>query len=489
MTTSQRFAAVLVGGILLGIAGGYATHRLISPGRSPRLLLRPTGTISDSGSTSPPSTASSPQAAPSNVSTPTTPAEPSSSPAVVTQGGKTFETSVRVDGVGKILVQVVLPKTARYSDGAPVIVNVPTSFTPEISGFHPLDKVEDEGVISVSLMYPGRSDGSGRSSEGADDFGGENAMRALRDVTLFALGKKTDSDGHALAELSAITPDPSDVGLYAFSHPGIIATTTLAKYAADLQDVRFFVGRENPTLDLLSTLELGHWNGTTAVINPLYSYPSDYSSTGIGLDYASVAYDAASASPYFDANGNKTLDSTEFSLGTQVPKMFGKRYYSAALLKALRDNGALTDATWPSDLASPETAATDWALRQQVSSYPALSALPNLHVMLVFAVKDHVQTAKDKPHIHQAFDGFRGAGLWTRLNPDASYVNRLNASIGAAYAEHEANAQPSDWTQITSWAFQGTGTSNAIVPIAGVLEMADRSHANNWSTNLSSVLQ
>ena len=33
--------------------------------------------------------------------------------------------------------------------------------------------------------------------------------------------------------------------------------------------------------------------------------------------------------------------------------------------------------------------------------------MPDIKVMLVFAQVDHAQAALDKPHIHQAYQGFR----------------------------------------------------------------------------------
>ncbi len=407
----------------------------------------------------------------------------------VAPAGTTFETTVTTDGIGKILIQVNLPESARYSEGAPVVVNVPTFFTPEISGFHPLDGLTEEGIVSISLMYPGRADKEGNSSEGTDDFGGPDSIKALRDVLLFALGEKNNSDGYSLKELSAVTPLYRDVGLYAFSHPGIAATAVLGTYPEELQNISYLVGRENPTADLFSALELGHWEteGKTqvAVANPLYEYPKDYSSTSINLDYSSADYDQNSDSPYFDINGNGRLDSTEFSLGTQVPTMFKKRYYSRALLHALEDNGALTASSWPSDLATPEEADATWPSRETLPYYSKLNT--ELHVMLVFAEHSHVQVSVDQPSVHQAYDGLSGAGLWIRLNPDSSYVSALDSKGAEDYEDHDANTEPDDWAKLGSWAY-ATGTYSGFVPLASVLEMADRTHEQNWSDNLNKVL-
>ncbi len=427
-----------------------------------------------------------PSQSPQDINPPKTPST------IITNGtGETFETTIDTEGVGKILLQIELPNSARYEEGAPVLVSVPTYYTPEISGFHPLDEATNQGFISISFMYPGRSDGEGKSSEGKDDFGGENSIKALRDVLLFAMGEKNNSDGNSLAELSSIPPLYSDVGMYAFSHPGIAATQVLGTYPDELKNLAYFVGRENPTLDLLSTLELGHWEnqGKTKVpvANKLYKYPEDYFSNSIALDYSSINYDQATNSPYFDTNENSKLDGEEFSLGTQVPRMFGKRYYSFALLSALKSNEIFSTSTWPSDLATPEEGELMWASRETNSYYSKINS--GLHVMLIFALKDHVQVVQDKPHIHQAFDGFRSSNIWTRLNPDLSYVAELNPDNTAHYTEHNANEEPSNWATLTDWAYSNTTNYTASVPLAGVVEMADRAYSQNWSEDLTNEIK
>lgn len=412
--------------------------------------------------------------------------------AEVAAAGTTFETTVFSEGIGNILVQVSLPDSSRYSDGSPVLVSIPTFFTPERSGFHPLEGVTQEGVISISFMYPGRSDDKGNVSDGEDDYGGEDSRAALRDVLLFALGKKTNSEGFTLDELSVISPLYSNVGIYAFSHPGLAAMAVLGTYASDLQDVAFFVGRENPTLDLMSSLELGHWESISgkdvAIKNKLYTYPADYSSEAIDLDYSSIAYDATEGVPFFDVNHDGVFTLGEFALGTQTPKMFGKRYYSSALLHALEDNGVFTSASWPTDLATPEEADALWPSREAQTYYPLLSSLRNLHAMLVFSADDHVQVVADKPHIHQAYDGLRGAGIWVRLNPDMSYMQEMGVTAAKTFTEHDANTEPADWSSVATWSFTNNGNSVNTAPIAAVLEMADRTQQQSWEGDLSSLL-
>ena len=90
--------------------------------------------------------------------------------------------------------------------------------------------------------------------------------------------------------------------------------------------------------------------------------------------------------------------------------MFGKRYYSTALTQALLNNGALSLATWPADLATPQEAAQAWQIRQTTGLFETMqddTIVQNMKVMLVFAQDDHAQVAQDKPHIHQLYQGFR----------------------------------------------------------------------------------
>jgi len=116
--------------------------------------------------------------------------------------------------------------------------------------------------------------------------------------------------------------------------------------------------------------------------------------------------------------------------------------------------------TWPTNLATVAETQQAWPYRVAVDNYPSLvTTAPNLKVMLVFAKKDHVQPAVTKPHIHQAWDGFHTtAGLpWVRLNPDLTYVQSVNPSLGAGFPDNDANTAPVNWHQVGPWAFPATG--------------------------------
>jgi hypothetical protein len=173
--------------------------------------------------------------------------------------------------------------------------------------------------------------------------------------------------------------------------------------------------------------------------------------------------------------------------------MWGKDYWSTDLLQALLDNGALTRETWPETLATPEEAAANWPFRTTVNNYARLAeVLPELKVMLVFAADDHVQVAIDKPHIHQAYDGFHEtAGLWVRLNPDRAYVDAFigGGDGGSAIPDNPANAEPSSWSVIRSWGYRTPPIRlNKQVPLAAIAEMCDRTYDNVWVNDLDALL-
>ena len=471
------------------------------PIQMPETILAPTNTLASGNATvpaptqtrfrKPSATTSSPL--PSQTQTSIKPTKTSSQP----KTGR-LVTYVPSKGIGNIAVQIVPPQSPRYPEGAGVVVEISAFLTPG-KGFPKGLDIESLGLIHITYLPPGWQDPSGVSSDGVDDYGGKTSIQALRDVIRFAGGQITDYESRYLADLIAVPPLSDEVGLYAFSHPGISAVNVLASYGKQIPQARYFVGRENPTLEALSAVEVGHIDDQLRrILNPIYLYPMGYSPTQITMDYNLVQWEAnfhepASAHvgrPYFDLNRNSRLDPEDYLLGYKVPTIYGKRTYSVALTRALLENGCLTKASWPSDLATPEETASWWPIRSSVKRYHELAVqTPNLKVMLVFARQDHVQPAYDKPHIHQAYDGFHNtAGLWIRLNPDSAYLAALNPKLGASGRENPANAEPVDWMQIESWAYPESRLANQLVALAAVAEMADRTHANVWALDLPAPL-
>jgi hypothetical protein len=413
--------------------------------------------------------------------------------------GKVKTTYVNAAGVGDIAVMVASPEATRYPEGAGIVVIVSPIFSPA-GGFQTSPDLTSIGLIQVSYLWPGQADkATGLTSGGVFDYGGSNSVQVLQDVIRFASGQIGDRSGNYISTLVTVTPLSEEVGLYAFSDAGIAAVNVLSIDGENLSNVQYFIGRENPTVDTLACLEAGYRNDTGMLVyNPFYSYPTSYSPDTIMLNYSNVRWDptytdqysSAVGRAYFDLDGSGNISAGDYIMNWRIPIMFGKRYYSKALTQALLDNGSLALSDWPADLATPEETARDWPDRESPSRYISLrTKMPNLKVMLVFGQTDTFQAAKDKPHIHQAYQGFQfQAGSWVRLNPDRAYVQALIPSAGNDFPDNPANTQPDDWTKIGDYAYPDQNPIASLVPLAAAAEMADRTHYNRWDENLGQPL-
>ncbi|MEJ2571468.1 MAG: hypothetical protein P8Y98_13095 [Anaerolineales bacterium] len=402
---------------------------------------------------------------------------------------------------GRIAVRIDVPAEPRYGESAPVVVVASTWFVDkynlENTPFHLEFNPVDVGAISISHLWPGKTDPqSGVHSEGTFDFGGPDSLAALRDTIRFALGVIPDVDGGFLHELIRVQPLYENVGMFASSHAGVVATNVMAYYGESLTGLKYFVGRENPTMAEMYPLEIGHFNDQRVPIyNPYYHHES-YTPTSISVDYSHLSWIQNAAFP----EGRPLFevpDGQDYVLDNKGPNINGQRWFSHALTQALVDNGVFTLADWPDDLATPEQTAEFWPYRITVNNYGLIGEkLPELRVLLPFASADHVQTAPDKPHIRQAYDGFhKTAGLWTRLNCDLAYVQaeiHPGASRDLGFPDNDANTEPVDWyAEAESWGFPGRLADELTartVPLAGVAEMADRVQWNVWTPNLDGVL-
>ena len=434
-------------------------------------------------------------------------------------GGQVKTTTILSEGMN-IAVLIASPQKPRYPEGAGVVVVASPIFT-DTKGFMTDPDLSSLGLIQVGYLWPGKTDPvTGAKSSGTFDYGGDLSVKVLRDVIRFAANRMADTSGRYIVSLTSIAPLVEEVGVYAFSDAGIDAIRAFSLYGAQMQGLGYFIGREIPTIDTISSLEIGYYtNAGLPVFNPLYVYPMDYSSTTLVMNYANLRWDPTYTSsqskavgrPYLDLDGSGSISAGDYVLDGQIPVMFGKRYYSANLSQALLTNGSLSLATWPADLATPEEASQAWQIRQTRQD-PSLFAamqndeiIQNMKVMLVFAGKDHAQVALDKPHIHQLYQGLRfEARLWVRLNPDRAYVESMfqnsetspQGSTGITptpvalmdFPDNPANTQPTDWSMIGAYAYPEIGQSNRLVPLAAVAEMADRTHDGYWDENLGQVL-
>lgn len=413
--------------------------------------------------------------------------------------GETLTTFITSEGIGKIAILVAYPNKPRFSDGAGVVVVIPP-FLEESHGFTTEPDFASIGLIQVSFLWPGEKDaGYAIESEGVNDYGGEIAIQALRDVLQFSTGRLPNTEGRLITTLIPTKTLVDEVGIYAYSHTSLAVTNLLALYGDRLKGVEYFVGYENPTEDTLICLETGYWDGRGGKeTNPFYQYPSAYDPLDIKLNFGTLNWDDVFTDdtsllpgrPFLDLDGDTQLSDEDFLFNGTVPVIEGKRFYSASLIQDLVEVGALTLESWPTTLAKPDEALTFWTFRQSISHYPALVLqAPNLKVMLVFSNNDHAQVADDKPHIHQAYQGFRFTSLlrWVRLNPDRSYLQQITASR-YLFADNPANTQPQDWSEIVNWSIDSSEISWEGASLAALAEMSDRTHTGRWDENLGSLI-
>ena len=405
----------------------------------------------------------------------------------------TLYTYIQSQGIGHIAVQIECPETTRYPQGAPIVVEVGTWFV-HYNRFHRVNDTKRIGAVTISYLWPGRMDTeTGMQSDGEYDYGGPVSLAALKDVIRFASGIIPDVDGNEINDLSTVPVLMDNVGLFASSHSGVVATNVLAYFGEEIPTVRYLVGRENPTRDEMYPLELGYFNGSPSQQNKVYNaffHEGNYSSDTLDVDYSTVGWyqpqGAVQGRPIF---GTKSGVPEHIMAHDKTPVMHDKRVYSRALTHALLDNGALTLENWPDDIMKPAETDSIWPYRITVHNYPDIgNKLSGLKVMLVFARYDHVQASDTKPHIHQAWDGFHHrAGLWVRMNTDRSYMQTIDPDYGTAFPDNPANMEPVDWSYIEDFGFPADSKIREEVWLASVAEMADRVYADDWSANLDSA--
>ena len=406
--------------------------------------------------------------------------------------GEEFITYVESEDIGWIAVLIDIPEQPRYPQGAPVVFDVSTWFA-GLVGFHDKFDATQIGAININHLWPGNCDYQYKAcSDGENDYGGPDAMASLRDAIRFAVGQIPNTDGFYINELLEIEPLLDNVGLYASSHSGVVATNVMAYHGDEFPEIRYFIGRENPTIPEMYPLEIGHWGERRQpVYNPFYN-PDGYSRTQIDVDYSTVGWiqnaEYPDGRPYHRLAGGQ-----DYVLDDKGPNMWGKRFFSIGLTQAIWDNEGFTRETWPKDIATPDMTKDVWPYRTAATHYSLLNETlsDDFKVMLVFSYDDHVQVAQDRPHIRQAYDGFaKTAGVdWVRLNPDLAYAQQLNSDANSiVFSDNDANTEPYEWDDSQSWGHPYGSETVEPMSQAGMAEMVDRVQFDEWSENLDQVL-
>ncbi len=402
---------------------------------------------------------------------------------------------------GTIAVRIYVPSRPRYPDGAPVIIYVPGGDS-RGSLQNAFPKESDDMAI-IYFLFPGGVDmKSGRRTDGVYDYRGMGCIEVLKTVILYAAGKVSDTSGNKIDDVLPVPVLHDNIGLIGASNGGNIVIATPALYGEEMRgNLRYVIQWESPVSSQIATVDLGpikHNCSPNEFVNPRYI---SYDPLVLKVDFSDLFYNPSEPvyKVFHDGNGDgryTTVISPETGLPTPDLNLNGileldedfplssytdgiKSIYSRPVTHALKENGVIS--TWPPDIATPEEADEFWDIREAVRLYgDALKNIPDLRGMILANVKDHVQAAPDKPHIHQAFDGWNRSGAWVKINPEPSYLIEVDPSLAGRedLPDNAANVPPSNWSVYDYCVPEDISAD--IYQLAGIHEMADRVYYNRW---------
>ncbi len=398
----------------------------------------------------------------------------------------TFIPSETAGDVG-LYAKIIIPQSHRYPGvGSPVVVQVAGGW--EGVGISVADKeCPLTDFIQVYFNFPGSGFGGTRSG-GIYDDRGELCIRALRDVTRFALGRLADKNGKYLHDhTGSITPLYDNVGLCGWSNGGNATISAAGAFGEQLSGLAWIVNWESPVGDGMPNVEAGgSHGGINQSVNPAYdANTGNWSMNLLAYNPSLVISDKNQPTPfiggfYFDVNQNGQTDQgIDFILTPQI--YHNKAYYSERVAQAAAA-AHLPSGTAPQHI--PTTAEThDYWLYRNGENWISAAIQKNSRLMFMAeaAMEDHVQAAPDHPHVLIQYEGFRLAGSrFVRLNPDRSYVEQMAGQAMPQAVDNNAFAVM-DHITIRS-ALQPSGAHGVISSIgvaAAVAELADRTQYGN----------
>jgi len=432
-------------------------------------------------------------------------------------GVEPIDLSLPSEGVGgNLAVRLFAPMLANrtyLAQGAPVVIEVPGGDT---SGSLQIPRSQGlEGFVYIEFLFPGGRF-EGRTSDGVYDHRGLNSIKALRDIVLFASGQKTDAQGRTIDRIVRAPVLTQNVGLLTLSNGGAIAVVTLALYGEQLPNIKYFVDWENPSNAQIVTTDPGPGAnidcppsqgrpvGRQRFSNPYYR---GYGPVVLDIDYSKIAYDASVDKLFIDGNKNGKYDTVTDSNGCRSADTnrngkldpdedFGlspmpysapgeKKHFSPQVIQAVRD--AKLFSSWPTWLDTPEESQNFWQIRDAAQNYDALAKKhPDLKLLILTSVDDHVQTVLGKPHIRQPFEAFLRNKMWVKLNPSKASVSAVDQRLASRsdLPDNVPNAAPADWNNY-NYAYP-ENIPDPIFYAAAVREMAEQVRASSIVTDSGS---
>ncbi len=402
-------------------------------------------------------------------------------------------------GAEGIAVSLIAPKKPRYPAGAPVAISV--------AGGHGAGNVSSRmnvagcGFVEMGFAFPSGGQGDAKSG-GTYDFRGPKSVEALRDVILFALGRKADTQGQTIQDILGDTRVlTSNVGIHGGSHGGNACGAVMGLWGQQFPELAWYVSMESPYGEGIAGAELGARRGRLCP-----AYDPD---TGV-LDVAKLAFDrhlelrpfgagrfgdsslpALIGSLFFDMDGDGKCDSADdyrlqplvFDLGTGR-----KSWYSVRLMQEAEKRGLFSKPR-PAHIPSLDETIEFWRYRDATGLLAdALRKVPKLSVIVVAGETDHVQIAPDHPHIRIQVNAFQKAGAQLiRLNPDRVYVEWLFDRNLPDVPDNNAALQYTPKT-IGPALCPDRAVPKQLLSPAAMCELADRVQAGNFEANLNRVL-
>ncbi|HEY9677340.1 MAG TPA: hypothetical protein V6C76_05000 [Drouetiella sp.] len=442
----------------------------------------------------------------------------------------TWIPSESAPGLG-LAVNLVYPEKARYPDGAPVAVVAPGGVTADGLSF--TMHAAQVGCIEVRFAFPGGGSSKFHSG-GIYDYRGTQSQLALKDVLLFAAGKIADTKGHYITDLVPMKVEKSNVGLVGWSNGGNVAMVTLGKYADELKSVVSWVlFYESPIGNLFYPPNLGGIHDL--LLNKHYRQGS--AATGsCNVDWKKLTWWQNGKRTggerkklgeveipgvlYFDENGNGVWDeSVEYALNYATDVGLEKQIYPPEVAITLEtrhmfdktvedipldeEGNPIPDkkkkeppkkkflqkaeepkpekkkmkhiVDWPKNMATVRESEAYFQDRDGSAYYAKIAKeYPNLMIIILATVIDHLQKQPDHPHIAMQYNSWLlNKAHWVKINPEGCYLAQITGLNFENFSNNRPNASI-DASMIATYLEQEGTTKDYVMAEGAVAELADR---------------
>lgn len=407
----------------------------------------------------------------------------------------TYVPSESAEGHG-IAVNIIYCAKARFKDGAPVAVVAPGGSGPDGLSFNM--HAAQVGAVEVRFAFPGG--GSPQfGTKGIFDNRGTRSVEAFRDVLLFAAGRKNDYKDRTIQQLmaqnQALKVNPLNFGIVGWDNGANIALVTMAKYASDLDFIKWMALYEAPVGSLFSPANLGssadllrnkHYReGSAATGNLLIDYrklkwkatafrnPNKFSGKKRGLPGIKGVL-------FFDDNDNDIWEeSREFAFNPALDTELTKQYFPPQVTAACERLKVFGE-QWPSNIATVAES-EEFFNERDGSLYikQVTSQFPKLLVSMFASAVDHNQQQLDHPHICFLYNLFLTNKVrWLRLNPDPCYMGAISGLSAFNFVNNKPNSSIDPSTLLTQ--LEPEGIVPDYVCMQGmVAELVDRLNTRN----------